>query len=43
MLENAAESPASGARFVGRFFVVQDSFIEKKLHSIFLKYSRKIT
>jgi len=30
MLENAAESPASGARFVGRFFVVQDSFIEKK-------------
>jgi len=30
MLENAAESPASGARFVGRFFVVKDSFIEKK-------------
>jgi hypothetical protein len=26
MLENAAESHTSGARFVGQFFVVQDSF-----------------
>ncbi len=25
LLEIAAESPASGARFVGRFYVVQDS------------------
>jgi len=25
LLENAAESPASSARFVGRFWVVQDS------------------
>jgi len=29
MLENAAESPASGARFVGWRFVVPDSLPEK--------------
>ena len=29
MLENAAESHTSGARFVGRFFVAQDSLPEK--------------
>jgi len=35
MLENAAESHTSGARFVGRFWVVQDSPPEKRHHSKF--------
>ena len=30
MLENAAESPASSARFVGRFFVVPSLLAEKR-------------
>ncbi|MBK9781443.1 MAG: hypothetical protein IPP55_15555, partial [Anaerolineales bacterium] len=30
MLENAAESHTSGARFVGQFFVMQDLLIEIK-------------
>jgi hypothetical protein len=30
MLENAAESHTSGARFVGRFLFAQDSFLEKR-------------
>ena len=32
MLENAAESHTSGARFVRRFFVAPDSLAEKKQH-----------
>jgi len=37
MLENATESPASGARFVGWRFVVQDSFcFFKQVWKIFI-------
>jgi len=32
LLGMCAESPASGARFVGRFFIVQDSLTEKRHH-----------
>ena len=36
--EIAAESPASGARFVGQFRVVQDSMIDKKRHARLVKF-----
>jgi hypothetical protein len=32
MIENAAESHTSGARFVRRFFVVEDSLAETRHH-----------
>jgi hypothetical protein len=37
MLGIAPDSPASGARFVRRFFFAQDSLPEKRLHSHYNK------